>query len=185
MQRSDSIAILASALVKAQANIGAATKGSENPFFKSSYADLGTVMSVCKQALLEQGITVLQLVGKADVDGGLDYLDTIILHESGEFISERMRLICSKQHDPQSMGSAITYARRYALQSALFIPAVDDDGESAMSGIRDNQKAEARQNDREEKTRNVGRSQPVSVSDPSELDLINQELSGTKRKVKA
>ena len=80
MQRSESITLLSAALVKAQANIGSATKGSENPFFRSAYADLGSVMSTCKSALLEQGISILQLVGRDETG---DYLETIILHESG------------------------------------------------------------------------------------------------------
>lgn len=173
MQRSESITLLAAALVKAQANIGAATKGSENPFFKSSYADLGTVMSVCKHALLDQGINILQLVGRDEIG---DYLETIILHESGEFISDRMRLVCSKVNDPQAMGSAITYARRYALQSAMFIPAVDDDGEKAMVSIRE---AESRQDNREKAAASAPKG-IVQTSDPLEeeqLDKINQELS--------
>lgn len=129
MNKSDSISKIAVALANAQRNIGGAVKDAANPFFKSTYADLGSVMSVCKGPLLDEGISVLQLVGK-DESGG--YLETILLHSSGEYISDRMQLVCSKQNDPQAMGSAISYARRYALQSTLFIPAVDDDAEGAM-----------------------------------------------------
>jgi len=181
MQRSDSIATLAPALVRAQFNIGSATKGSENPFFKSSYADLGTVMAACKDALLDEDITILQMVGRDETG---DYLETIILHGSGEFISDRMRLICSKQHDPQSMGSAITYARRYALQSALFIPAVDDDGEKAMAGIRDDERITHRQHEREAATSfapkgvtHLFHDEGDKISDPSDIDKINEELA--------
>lgn len=129
MNKSDSISKLSAALTKAQANIGGATKDARNPFFKSAYADLGEVMKACKEPLLEQGLSVLQLVGH---DEAGNYLETIILHESGEWMSDKMTLVFAKDRDPQSMGSAITYARRYALQSALFIPAVDDDAEGAM-----------------------------------------------------
>jgi hypothetical protein len=146
MKTSETIDKIAPALIKAQNEIGAATKGSSNPFFKSRYADLGSVMEACKQPLLENGLCVLQPVGH-DEHG--EYVETVVIHASGQFISERMRIeppkkmICPNPKkeeafepflapDPQAQGSAITYARRYALQSMLFIPAEDDDGEGAM-----------------------------------------------------
>lgn len=130
MNRSESITNIAAALVEAQKNIGAAEKGTVNPFFKSRYSDLGTVMAVCKEPLLAQGISVLQLV-QCDPATGHTVLETTLLHASGEYISSVMLVSPSKANDPQSMGSAIAYARRYALQSALFIPSVDDDAEWA------------------------------------------------------
>lgn len=147
MNKSDNISTLAAALVKAQAKIGAAKKDSENPFFKSKYADLGQVIEACKEALLENGLTVLQMVGH---NGDGNYLDTIILHESGEFISEQMGLSINQQHNPQAVGSAITYARRYALQAALLIPTEDDDAESAMKPLREDSAIGERQERREE-----------------------------------
>lgn len=129
MNCSQSITTIAAALHKAQSNIGAAKKGSKNPFFKSSYASLGDVMEACKEHLLNEGITVLQPLGR-DENG--DYVETILLHESGEFISDKARLPVAKEHDPQAYGSATTYVRRYALQSMCFIPAEDDDAEGAM-----------------------------------------------------
>lgn len=129
MKTSETITKISAALTKAWANIGAAHKGSKNPYFSSSYADLGAVMEVCKEPLLEQGVIVLQPVG-VDENGG--YVETVLLHESGEWMSDRMRIVSAKPNDPQAYGSAITYARRYALQSFVFIPATDDDGEGAM-----------------------------------------------------
>lgn len=130
MKSSELIDKIAPALLKAQANIGAATKGAKNPFFKSKYADLGAVMEACKEHLNDQCITVLQPVGH-DEHG--QYVETVLLHNSGQFISDRMTITCAKENDPQAQGSAITYARRYALQSMLFIPAEDDDAEGAMN----------------------------------------------------
>jgi len=127
MKTSDSIAKIGAAFLAAQKNIGSAVKGQKNPFFKSTYADLGSVMEACKDALNEQGISILQPVG---MDGESTYVETILLHESGEFISDRMRIILEKA-TPQGQGSAITYARRYALQSMCFIPSEDDDGNQA------------------------------------------------------
>lgn len=166
MNKSDSIATLAASLTEAQGKIGAASKDASNPFFKSHYADLGSVMSVCKGPLLEHGISVLQLVGS---DGNGGYLETVLLHKSGEFISDRMKLVCAKPNDPQAMGSAISYARRYALQSALFIPAVDDDAEHAMKPTREIQKRdsdiEQYEDQRQQTAATVGHEEPRSAFD--------------------
>jgi len=119
---------LSAALLAAQKEIGAAKKGSENPFYHSKYADLGSVMEACKEILNNNKITVLQPVGH-DEHG--DYVETVLLHESGEYISDKMRLVPTT--DAQKQGSAITYARRYSLQSLVFIPSEDDDGNKASS----------------------------------------------------
>ncbi len=131
MNKSDTITKLSAALVKAQSHIGAATKGTSNPFFKSKFASLGEVMEAVKDPLLDQGISILQPVGRTD--DGRTYVETLLIHESGEWISDQMLVSPTKANDPQAQGSAISYARRYSLQSMLFVPAVDDDGESAMS----------------------------------------------------
>lgn len=131
MNKSESIANIAPALLKAQKATGSAVKDSQNPFFKSTYADLGAVMEACKQALNDNGITVLQPVGTDE--NGKVYVETVLLHDSGEYISDRMNISVKQDNDPQAQGSAITYARRYSLQSMVFIPAEDDDAEKAMS----------------------------------------------------
>jgi predicted RNA-binding Zn-ribbon protein involved in translation (DUF1610 family) len=131
MKTSESIIKIAPALLAAQKEIGSASKDAVNPFFKSKYADLGSVMEACKEALNKNGITVLQPVS---TDGmGTTLLETILLHESGEFISDTMSVTIKQQNDPQAQGSAITYARRYSLQSMVFIPAEDDDAEKATN----------------------------------------------------
>jgi len=130
MKTSDTIGKISLALLKAQRKMGAATKDAKNPFFKSNYADLGSVMEVCKDPLNEEGIVILQPVSSNEAG---HFVETRLLHESGEFIStESMRLELNKV-DMQQLGSAITYARRYQLQSLLSIPAEDDDGEKSMN----------------------------------------------------
>lgn len=147
MERSEKFEQLPKALVAAQRVIGGAAKGAVNPFFRSKYADLGAVMEACKEALNSNGVAVLQPVGR-DANG--QYVETILLHESGEWMSDKMtirfpdRMVSPDTKksetftpylapDPQAQGSAITYARRYALQSLLFIPAEDDDGNKASA----------------------------------------------------
>jgi hypothetical protein len=130
MNRSESVTKIASALLKAQRKMGGATKGAANPYFKSRYADYGAVLEACKEPLNEEGITILQ---PHETKDGRNFVVTMLLHESGEWLSSETEVVTAKQNDPQALGSAITYARRYGLQSLLSIPAEDDDGESAMS----------------------------------------------------
>jgi len=130
MNSSPSVTKIAAALLKAQKEMGDASKGSKNPFFKSSYADLNSVREAVTPALNANGITVLQPMVARE---GKQFVQTLLLHESGEWFSSETEVVCAKQNDPQAAGSGISYARRYGLQSFLSVGAVDDDGESAMA----------------------------------------------------
>lgn len=130
MITSGSIANISKALVSAQKDMGGAVKDAANPFFKSKYSDLASVVEVCKEPLNKNGVVILQPIVK-DAAGALQ-LETLLLHESGEWIASHTPIVVAKTNDPQAVGSAISYARRYGLQSLLSIPAVDDDGEAAM-----------------------------------------------------
>ena len=128
METSQTITKISSALLKAQTSMGNAIKESSNPFFKSKYADLNSVREACLPLLNSNGITALQPMVNKD---GKNYINTILLHESGEFLSSLTEIIYSKQNDAQAQGSGITYARRYGLQSFVNIGADDDDGNKA------------------------------------------------------
>ena len=129
MNKSESIKNISKALLIAQANMGAAVKGSKNPFFKSNYADLPTVMEVVKAPLNEAGIIILQ---PAFFKDGKNFISTTLLHaESGEYIESETEVICAKLNDAQNFGAGQTYARRFGLQTMLFIPSEDDDGNYA------------------------------------------------------
>lgn len=128
MKHSDSLTKIAPALVAALGKIEGAAKKKTNPGFKSKYADLETVIDASRDILTENGLTLIQLPGP--IANGCLSLETILLHESGEFISHEGALPLGKQ-DPQGAGSALTYLRRYAQMAALNMPAVDDDGEAA------------------------------------------------------
>jgi hypothetical protein len=119
---------LAAALAAAQGEIEGAKKDSENPFFKSSYADLASVWDACRAPLVKNGLAIIQLV-----KGGPDTvtIETILAHKSGERIGSELTLR-PKATDPQGIGSAITYGRRYALAAMVGVCPVDDDGEAAM-----------------------------------------------------
>lgn len=126
MNKSESIKNIAGALLVAQKNMGDATKGSKNPFFKSSYADLNSIREAAIPALNAQGIAVLQ---PTDATAGV--VETLLLHVSGEWISGTTKIVNTKG-DAQGEGSGVSYARRYGLQSLLNIGAVDDDGEASV-----------------------------------------------------
>lgn len=129
MNKSESIAKISAALVKAQSEMGAATKDSKNPFFKSSYADLNAIREATIPVLNAHGITVLQPMTVVD---GKQYVETTLLHDSGEYLTSLTEIVAAKANDPQAAGSAQTYARRYGLQAFLCVGAEDDDGEKAM-----------------------------------------------------
>ena len=129
MNKSDTIASLAAALNKAQAEMSGAKKSANNPFFRSNYANLEEVINCVKEPFADNGLSFVQFPISGD---GVAGVETIIMHESGEFISGEFMLKCSK-NDPQGMGSAITYARRYGLQSACGVPSEDDDGNAASA----------------------------------------------------
>jgi hypothetical protein len=122
---------LYAALVKCQTQIKVALKDSKNPHFKSSYADLTSVMVACKDALAANNLAVLQL--SRIHESGTPVLVTRIIHSSGEHVEGEFPLVCKDPNDPQKLGSAVTYARRYALAAALGITADDDDGQAASS----------------------------------------------------
>jgi len=130
MNKSESIKELATALCKAQAEMSGAKKGATNPFFKSKYADLGSIVEAVKEPFASNGLSYSQFPIMEETKVGVE---TILMHESGEWISSSLTLPMTKQ-DPQAAGSAITYARRYALQSIAGIPAEDDDGNHATKG---------------------------------------------------
>lgn len=121
---------LASALVKAQAEMTGAKKDSANPFFKSKYADLSAVMEAIRPALSAHGLGFVQVCHDADNQA---IVETVIIHESGETYSCGKTSVPVSKGDAQGYGSAITYARRYSLQTAFGVPSVDDDGNGAAA----------------------------------------------------
>ena len=127
MQASESLTELAKALNKAQSEMSGAKKSAKNPFFKSNYANLEEVINCVKEPFADNGLSFMQFPVSSD---GFAGVETIILHESGEWISNEFTLKVAK-NDPQGMGSAITYARRYGLQAAVGVPSEDDDGNAA------------------------------------------------------
>lgn len=135
MKSSDSIVKISEALLKAQIEMEGAKKGAANPFFKSKYADYGSVLEAVKGPLNNNKIVILQPLIFVQIAEGnpKQFVETMLIHESGEFISSQTMVVCKSDNNPQDLGSAITYARRYGLQSLVALPTEDDDGNRAAT----------------------------------------------------
>jgi len=134
--RSEYINELSSALAKAQSEMPTAGLRSENPYFKSSYADLAEIVRVSRPYLTKNGLSVTQQILTND-DGGT-VLHTILMHSSGQWIETCMRVLPPK-NDIQTLGSYITYLRRYTYAALVGVVAADedDDGEKAQAVHRE------------------------------------------------
>lgn len=125
IQTSQTTLKVTKALFAAQKAFKPVLKGAENPFFKSKYADLNSILEAVSDLLEAEGVMILQPV---HTDGTQNLVTTRLLHvESGEFVDSTMKLELTKL-TMQELGSAVSYARRYTLQSLLTLQAEDDDG---------------------------------------------------------
>lgn len=122
MEKSETINNLAKALIDFQGRVQKIKKDAKNPFFKSNYASLSNIQDAISQPLAESGLAYSQM------PSGVNGLTTILIHaESGEYLMESFIMPVSKQNDPQAVGSAITYAKRYSLSGVLGLNIDDDD----------------------------------------------------------
>lgn len=128
MNTSQEIAQLATALSKAQGEMTGAKKGTVNPFFKSKYSDLASVMEAIADPFAKHGLSFVQSPG---FDGQNVTVTTRIMHESGEWIEGTVVLPPTK-NDAQGYGSSISYGKRYGLQAMTGCPSIDDDANAAV-----------------------------------------------------
>lgn len=120
---------ICAAYVAAFAELEAATKTANNPHFKSKYADLPAVIDAIKPHLSKHDLAFMQM--PRPCDGGVS-IETILIHSSGERLSMGVLFVPANKHDAHGYGSALTYARRYALQTCFGLPTEDDDGNAAV-----------------------------------------------------
>lgn len=138
MNKSETIGALAKALSLSQSQIENAAKVAENPAFKrgnktSTYADLAEVLNCIRPVFSKHGLSFVQFPSFSD-DTGLAHVETMLMHESGEWISSVASAPVSKR-DAQGVGSAITYLRRYSAAAMAGIAQEDDDG-NAATGVK-------------------------------------------------
>jgi hypothetical protein len=140
MNKSESIAEIATALAKAQAEISNASKNARNPHFKSVYADLAEILNTVRPVFSLHEIAVIQA---PQYENGSVSVETMLIHKSGEWVSSSVSAPVSKQ-DAQGVGSAITYCRRYGLAAMAGIAQEDDDANGAVGGPNTRKAAPAR-----------------------------------------
>jgi len=119
-------------LKKVQESIVKLQKGAKNPFFKSKYVELNQVLEVVKPVLHENNFVLLQLP-QHKLETGKNTLKTILLHSSGKTIESEIELVCADKNDPQKLGGAITYMRRYSIIAMLGLEQEDDDANFASN----------------------------------------------------
>lgn len=136
MEHSTEIDKLSAALCKAQSVITFAAKDSTNPFFKSKYADLASVIGSSREALAANGLSIIQSPGFF-VNGTPGYIElyTLLSHESGQWVKSLMHIPVKSPATAQDVGASITYARRYAWAATIGIYQDDDDGNAASQRV--------------------------------------------------
>lgn len=136
MEYSTEIDKLSAALCKAQSVITFAAKDSTNPFFKSKYADLASVIGSSREALAANGLSIIQSPGFF-VNGTPGYIElyTLLSHESGQWVKSLMQIPVKSPATAQDVGASITYARRYAWAATIGIYQDDDDGNTASQKV--------------------------------------------------
>jgi ERF superfamily len=161
---------LAAALAKAQAEIKGAKKDAANPFFKSTYADLASVWDACRDALSKNELAVAQ---PTDFLDGQMILKTILLHSSGETITGLLPIMAGEKATAQQVGSAITYARRYALAAMVGVAPEDDDGNAASTATAKTGYSKPAQNLKDRATR-LATDVDAATSEPQLIDIVTK-----------
>ena len=131
--QSENITDVAKALLNVQRTVQPIARDAENPFTKSWYASLNSVMDACRDALIENGIWLCQYPVPVEQPNSLGLVTKLTHAESGQWQSS-LAVVPLPKADPQGMGSAMTYCRRYALTAMLGMVTEDDDGEGARTG---------------------------------------------------
>jgi hypothetical protein len=174
MIRSEALDLFLPAYRAAQAEMKPVIKDSANPFFKSKYADLAAVCNEVTPILNSHGLSITQSIDTYEEN---TVVETVIWHDSGQFLGGRLMLspIADKGEKitPQAVGSAITYARRYAYMAAVAIPADDDDG-NAGSGRGTPPPAKGKGKDKDAPPANQWEGKPVGDATKDQLTELTK-----------
>ena len=171
---SEAINEVSGAMLKVQAEINPAVKDGDNPFAKTRYATLNSVVDASREALLKHGIWLVQYSVPAEI-GHLGLMTKLIHAASGQWQASLMVMPLPKS-DPQGYGSALTYARRYSLATLVGLVVEDDDGEAACARSRRNLKKASQ-------GKHAGETDSTSINDPgnrnegvveAESDVLNK-----------
>jgi hypothetical protein len=124
MKQSETIDKIIPAFIAFQSDMPSVPKDGNNPHFKSKYATLGAITEATRPHLAKHGLGFMQWMSNRD---GLQLIVTRIMHTSGQWMEDEGYILNPTKNDPQGMGSAVTYARRYTLGASLGIITEDDD----------------------------------------------------------
>ncbi len=172
--KSESIKQLTTALSVVQSELKGAKMDSENPFFKSKYADLTAIWSSCRSVLTKNGFAVIQTMD-FDPSTGKTFVVTTLSHKSGEWMEGKLA-VNPEKNTPQGMGSAITYARRYSLAAIVGVaPEGDDDGEGATD--RTKQRKNSNNQDGSKSQNGSNARPPASKATPTVGDPQKKTIS--------
>lgn len=181
MNQSENINDLAAALSKAQGEMQAAIKDKINPFFKSSYADLGSVWDAARPVLSKYGLCVMQTTEMSTMlSGPLQIMMvTTLAHTSGQWVKSYLPLNPSK-NDSQGIGAALTYLRRYSLSAIVGVVCDDDDdGETAVGRGKTQSTKSSTPPQQQEKTEHVeriGKTEIIALTNlTSNLDEVSNK----------
>lgn len=170
METSENINLIAGALTKAQSELRGAKQDSENPFYRSKYADLTSVWEACRKPLTDNGLSVVQTTS-IGIQGEC-IINTMLLHNSGQWIRGNLQM--PAESDPQKLGKLITYGRRYGLAAIVGVSPEDDDAESIST---DKRKAEPQKKETPAKT------QTEPKSENKELDELRVKIFNNSQKM--
>ena len=174
MKTSESITNISKALVAFGQSMPKVPKDKINPHFKSKYASLSIMIEKATPILAANKLAIVQ-----QIDG--DCMTTTLLHESGEYITATAAMPCANPSNPQAMGSAITYARRYAYGSILSLDIDDDDDANAATQTAPPQKQTALPKPTVAKSAPVPKAERVIVAKGDDIyNAIVKALSNDK-----
>lgn len=127
IESNDGVSKLAEAMCKVQSEVENVIKEADNPFFRTKYADLGSILAHCRPILSKHGLSIIQFPINLGESVGVE---TILMHESGQCVKESIcvPMPVDAKNVAQAVGSIITYLRRYAYAAVVGIAQVDDDG---------------------------------------------------------
>lgn len=170
--RSTDLKELFAALAKAQAEMNTAGLSNTNPFFKSRYADLAEIVKASRPALSKHGLAVIQQM--LTDDNGQTILHTILTHSSGQWIETRMRITPPKS-DPQSLGSYVSYIRRYSYGALVNVIVCDDSDDDCETAVREERTTTLKGTN---PTNYKAKDQSYDVITKEQLEELNYELNG-------
>ena len=149
MNKSESIANLATSLCDFQSEVSNPKNTANNPFFKSKYAPLNDVLNLVRPILSKHGLSIFQ---SPSGDGDNIIITTMLMHSSGEWIESDPLILKADKATTQGAGSAITYGRRYAVSAILGISSEDDDDGNHATGNNDSFQEKAKKSESKKAT---------------------------------